>query len=311
MTDAIHKSVMRDQTIDALRPHDGGLYIDGTLGGGGHTHALLDASAPNGRVLSFDLDPSALKRAATAFAPYGTRWIGVEENIRHIREAADARGFVPCDGVLFDLGVSSDQLADPSKGLSFKEDGPLDMRLGPRANDDGLTASEIVNHWSRDDIERMLRVFGEERFSWRIAEAIVNARNAARITRTRDLAAVVRTAVPEPFRHGRINPATKTFMALRIAVNDELETLKRALDGARSIVKERGRIAVITFHSLEDRIVKRAFRDASDLRLVTKKPLIPTEDEINQNPRARSAKLRVAEKIHYVTNHRTEYDAPP
>ncbi|MCR4278595.1 MAG: 16S rRNA (cytosine(1402)-N(4))-methyltransferase RsmH [bacterium] len=332
MTNTVHKSVLQSEALDALHPHDGGLYIDGTLGGGGHTRALLDASAPTGRVLSFDLDPLALRRATAMFASYGKRWIGIEENFRNIREVAETRGFDSCDGVLFDLGISSDQLVDPLKGLSFQEDGPLDMRLGPRANEDGLTASEIVNCWSRDEIEKLLRVFGEERFARRIADAIEEARSVARITRTLDLSAVVRKAVPDTFRRGRIHPATKTFMALRIAVNDELETLKRAIEGSRTILKERGRIAIITFHSLDDRIVKHAFRDAPDLIAITKKPLIPTEDEVRSNPRARSAKLRIAEKhtgptlsknatqdsehrdqnqIKYGKNHRIKYDTSP
>jgi len=314
MTDSLHTSVMAEQALRLLQPHPDGLYIDATLGGGGHTKALLDASAPHGRVLSLDLDPAALKRARERFASYGARWIGVEANFRNLEEVANAHGFAPCDGVLFDLGISSDQLEDTRKGLSFQEDGPLDMRLGPRANEDGLTASEIVNSWSRDEIEKLLRVFGEERFARRIADRIAEARDAGRITRTLDLSAVVRTAVPERFRRGRINPATKTFMALRIAVNDELESLKRAIAGARSIIKERGRIAVISFHSLEDRIVKHAFRDAPDLDAVTKRPLVPEQNEILKNPRARSAKLRVAEKrpqtTTYVSDHRTEYDTP-
>ncbi len=318
MTHPIHESVMPGESIDALRPKDGGLYIDGTLGGGGHTEMLLEASAPHGRVLSFDLDPKALALAKERFAAYGTRWHGVEANFRNIKDVAEAHGFAPCDGILLDLGISSDQLADSRKGLSFQEDGPLDMRLGPHANEDGLTASEIVNSWSRDEIEQLLRVFGEERFAARIADAIVNARKAARITRTLDLVAVIRGAVPARFRSGKIHPATRTFMALRIAVNDELQTLKIAIEGARSILKERGRIAVISFHSLEDRIVKHAFRDAPDLEVVTKKPLVPTDGEIQSNPRSRSAKLRIAEKVNvthtnerYATNDRTEHDTPP
>lgn len=314
MNDARHIAVMTAEIVDALKPHAGGRYLDGTLGGASHTAALLDASAPDGRVLSLDVDPKALSRARERLRDVGERWVGVEENFRNLARVAAEQSFTPCDGVLLDLGFSSDELADPAKGLSFQQEGPLDMRLGPHANEDGLTAADIVNSWSRDDIERILREYGEERFAGRIAEKIVSARKSARIIGTLDLASVVRSAVPQTYEHGRIHPATRTFQALRIAVNDELNALREAIDGARSILAIGGRVAIISFHSLEDRIVKHAFRDAEDLEIVTKRPLFPSQNELNQNPRSRSAKLRVAEKkdqtknTKYVPLARPRYD---
>jgi 16S rRNA (cytosine1402-N4)-methyltransferase len=197
---------------------------------------------------------------------------------------------------VLDLGVSSDELADASKGLSFQTDGPLDMRLGPNANDDGLTASDIVNGWSRDEIERIIREYGEERLSRRIADGIVRARKAARLIGTLDLVAVIRSSVPRTYEKGRIHPATRTFQALRIAVNDELNVLREAIGAGCGILAPGGRIAIISFHSLEDRIVKHAFKETPGLVPITKRPMTPTEEELAENPRSRSAKLRIAEK---------------
>lgn len=303
MSQPIHVAVMSREVIDGLRPRAGARLIDGTLGGASHTEELLKASGPDGRVMSFDVDPQALRRAAERLASYGDRWMGVEANFRRLADVARERDFAPCDGVLLDLGLSSDELEDPSKGLSFRLDGPLDMRLGPQANEDGLTAAEIVNGWNREDLERIFREYGEERFAGRIADAIVKARKAARFIGTLDLVAVIRSAVPAGYEHGRIHPATRTFQALRIAVNDELGALRDAIDGARDILAPGGRLAIITFHSLEDRIVKHAFRDAEDLNVLTKHPLVPTEEETEHNPRARSAKLRLAEKINSTGEH--------
>jgi 16S rRNA (cytosine1402-N4)-methyltransferase len=288
-----HIAVMTEEVIRALQPHDGGAYLDATLGGGTHTEELLKRSSPFGRVLSLDVDTHALERARTRLASYGARWTGVESNFRRLQEVAQENGFAPCDGILLDLGLSSDELADPKKGLSFLQDGPLDMRLGPMANEDGLTAADIVNSWTGQEIERVLRVFGEESNARIIARAIVTARHHARIIGTLDLVAVITSVVPR--RSNVIHPATKTFQALRIAVNDELENLKRALIGAQTVLKPGGRIAVITFHSLEDRIVKQAFR-GHGWSLVHTKPLVPTDAEIQHNPRSRSAKLRTAER---------------
>ncbi|MFA6428969.1 MAG: 16S rRNA (cytosine(1402)-N(4))-methyltransferase RsmH [Patescibacteria group bacterium] len=297
MEDIKHIAVLVEECLHALNVHPGGTYVDATLGGGTHTSEILAQSAPDGRVASFDVDPTALKRASERFASAGERWIGIEANFRHIAEVVREKSLAPVDGILIDLGFSSDELADRTKGLSFLEDGPLDMRLGPQANEDGLTAAEIVNSWQRFEIEKVLKNFGEEKFAYRISEAIVTARKTARIIGTLDLVAIIRQAVPHDYEHGRIHPATRTFQALRIAVNDELENLKRAINGSREILKTGGRLAIISFHSLEDRIVKQQFRDAEDLIVITKKPLIPSEEEQASNPRSRSAKLRIAEKI--------------
>ncbi|MCI0479302.1 16S rRNA (cytosine(1402)-N(4))-methyltransferase RsmH [Candidatus Uhrbacteria bacterium] len=298
MNGSVHVAVMATEAIAALAPHPGGRYVDGTLGAGTYTAALLEASAPDGRVLSLDVDPAALSRARERFTPYGERWVGVDANFRSLDVTAEERGFRPCEGVVLDLGVSSDELADASKGLSFLKDGPLDMRLGPRANEDGLTAGDIVNSWSRDDLITVIRDYGEERFASRIADGIIRARKAARLVGTLDLVSVIRSSVPRTYEHGRIHPATRTFQALRIAVNDELEALRDAIAAARRILAPGGRIAVVSFHSLEDRIVKQAFKEADDLIPLTKRPAIPSDDEMSANPRSRSAKLRVAEKAY-------------
>ncbi|MBU1349141.1 16S rRNA (cytosine(1402)-N(4))-methyltransferase RsmH [Patescibacteria group bacterium] len=296
MNESVHIAVMTSEVIDALGTRPGGRTVDGTLGAGTYAASLLEATAPDGSVLSLDVDPGALKRARERFAPYGKRWVGVEANFRSLDRIAEERGFRPCEGVVLDLGVSSDELADASKGLSFMKEGPLDMRLGPRANEDGLTAGDIVNSWSRDDLITVIRDYGEERFAGRIADGILRARKAARLVGTLDLVSVIRSSVPRTYEHGRIHPATRTFQALRIAVNDELEALRDAIAAARRILAPGGRIAVVSFHSLEDRIVKHAFKEADDLVPITKRPAIPSEDEMTANPRSRSAKLRVAEK---------------
>ncbi len=311
MNQTIHIAVMTREVIEALQPRAGGRYIDGTLGGATHTEELLKASAPSGRVVSLDVDLKALERARWRLASYGERWRGIESNFRDIAAVAQAQSFAPCDGILLDLGFSSDELADAEHGLSFQVDGPLDMRLGPQANVDGLKAEDIVNSWSAGEIETILREYGEERYARRIAETLVERRRRDRFTSTKDLAAVIAAAVPKGYEHGRLHPATRSFQALRIAVNDELETLKQAIEGARSVLAEGGRIVIISFHSLEDRIVKQAFKQADDLQIITKRPLCASEEEIKNNPRARSAKVRIAEKNkhQYVTHVRHRYDS--
>jgi 16S rRNA (cytosine1402-N4)-methyltransferase len=299
MSETVHIPVMLSESVDALRPKAGGIYIDGTLGGGSHTEELLRRSGPDGRVLSLDVDPEALQRAKTRLKSYGKRWMGVEGNFRDLAELARREGFTPCDGVLLDLGLSSDELEDPKRGISFRIDGPLDMRLGPYSNRDGITAATIVNGWREADLTKLLREIGEERYASRIASAIFKARKASSIERTTELADIVRAAVPAGYERGRIDPATRTFQALRIAVNDELEALSDVLTQARSILAPGGRISVISFHSLEDRIVKQSFKGADDLAIITKKPLVPSSQEVTQNPRSRSAKLRIAEKINH------------
>jgi 16S rRNA (cytosine1402-N4)-methyltransferase len=297
MSNTVHIPVMLGESIDGLQPKNGGIYIDGTLGGGSHTEELLRRSGPDGQVLSLDVDPEAIKRAKTRLKSYGSRWKGAEGNFRDLAEIARQEGFTPCDGILLDLGLSSDELEDPKRGISFRIDGPLDMRLGPHSNRDGMTAATIVNGWREAELVRLLREIGEERYASRIASAIVRARSGSEIERTLQLADIIRAAVPSGYERGRIDPATRTFQALRIAVNDELAALQDVLKSAGEMLKPGGRIAVISFHSLEDRIVKHAFKDAEGLNATTKKPLIPSDVEISKNPRARSAKLRIAEKF--------------
>ncbi len=292
----VHVAVMTNEILEALAPQSAGRYIDATLGGGTHTETLLKVSSPEGQVLSLDVDPLALKRGAERLSVYANRWRGVEGNFRHIQAIALEQGFADCDGILIDLGLSSDELSDPRKGLSFQTDGPLDMRLGPQANDDGMTAADIVNTWSQEDLEEIIRLYGEERYARRIAEGIVTARKAARLIGTQDLATVIRSAVPSSYEHGRIHPATRTFQALRIVVNDELGALQEVIAGSIATLHPQGVLAIITFHSLEDRIVKHTFRAAEELEVITKHPRIPSDTEMEQNPRARSAKLRIAKK---------------
>ena len=297
MTEVVkHKAVMLEEALEALDVQPGGRYLDGTLGGGGHTEELLRRSAPNGRVLSLDVNRKALESASTDLATYGDRLIIAEENFRWLDRAAEEHDMIPLDGILLDLGFSSDELEDPRLGLSFRHDGPLDMRFGPKSNDDGLTAAEIVNSWSQDDLEKLIRNFGEERFARRIAQKIVQARKSARIIRTLELASIVQAATPGNYEQGRIHPATRTFQAIRIVVNDEVQALKQAIQAAHRTLHAGGRLAIISFHSIEDRVVKLAFQHAEDWEALQKRPLTATEEETQQNPRARSAKLRAAIK---------------
>lgn len=290
---SLHKAVMVSEVMELLQPRAGGRYLDATLGGGTHSEELLKLSAPDGCVLSMDVDPTALNRARGRQNAYGQRWQIVEANFRHLKEVAEKSGWVPFDGMLFDLGLSSDELADPSKGLSFQVDGPLDMRLGPKANEDGLTAAAIVNRWSERELTEFIRAYGEEKFAARIARAIVDRRRQKPIMSTLDLASLIKTSVPN--LRTAIHPATRTFQALRIAVNDELAALKSALDQADAVLAPNGTIAVISFHSLEDRIVKQTFKKFVGYQ-ITKKPIRPNQAETKTNPRARSAKLRAAHK---------------
>jgi 16S rRNA (cytosine1402-N4)-methyltransferase len=300
--ESVHEAVMAQEAIGLLKPQPGGVYIDATLGGGTHTAKLVEASAPDGRVLSLDVDPAALERARKRFKPLGKRWECAESNFRHLAQAAREHGFSPADGILFDLGLSSDELVDPSKGLSFQTDGPLDMRLGPRANESGLTAEDIVNAWPPRELERIFREYGEERFARRIAQAIASERKIGRIDGTAKLVKLVSASVPRFYDRGRLHPATRVFQALRIAVNDELGALEDALVGAKDILRDGGILAVISFHSLEDRLVKHFLKSADGWEILTKKPLVPSDDEVRRNPRARSAKLRAARKTESKNN---------
>jgi 16S rRNA (cytosine1402-N4)-methyltransferase len=295
-----HTPVLLAAVLAGLAPQPGGCYVDGTLGGGGHAAALLDVSRPDGRLLGIDADPSALAAAGARLAPFGERATLVHGNFRDLAQLAQAAGFEQIDGLLLDLGVSSHQLDTPERGFSFLADAPLDMRLDTTS---GETAADLVNETPENALANLIYRYGEERGSRRIARAIAEARRKGRIATTSTLAAIVERALGG--RHGKIHPATRTFQALRIAVNHELESLEMALPQAVELLAPGGRLAVIAFHSLEDRIVKQFLRaesgyggaeGATRLRIITKKPVVAGEEETSANPRARSAKLRIAER---------------
>jgi 16S rRNA (cytosine1402-N4)-methyltransferase len=293
-----HVPVLLAEAIAGLAPRPGGRYIDATVGGGGHAAAILEASAPDGRLLGIDADPAALVAAQARLASFGARATLVHGNFRDLARLARNAGFESVDGVLLDLGVSSYQLDTPERGFSFLTDAPLDMRLDPTT---GRTAAELVNELPEPALADLLYRYGEERAARRIARRIVEARRIRQIERTGELAAIVTRALGG--RHGKIHPATRTFQALRIAVNRELENLEAALPQAVELLAPGGRLAVIAFHSLEDRIVKHFLRAASGadgstrLRIITSKPIEASLEETRANPRARSAKLRIAERL--------------
>ncbi|MCX7837946.1 MAG: 16S rRNA (cytosine(1402)-N(4))-methyltransferase RsmH [Anaerolineae bacterium] len=290
-TDALpraHVSVLFDQVLAALAPRPDGCYIDATLGAGGHAAGILDASSPSGRLLGIDADPHALEIARQVLERFGTRVRLVHANFENLYAVAASCGFVPADGIVLDLGLSSMQLSDAQRGFSFQSEGALDMRFDPNTP---TTAADLVNTLDERALADLIFEYGEERAARRIARAIVRARP---IHTARQLADVIARAVG---RQGKLHPATRTFQALRIAVNRELKVLERVLPQVVQVLKPGGRVAIIAFHSLEDRRVKNFFRTARELRVLTKHPITPTPEEIAANPRSRSAKLRVAEKV--------------
>ncbi len=308
MSAAPHIPVLLDEVLDALQPRSGGRYVDGTLGAGGHAEAILAASSPDGRLLGLDQDPQALQLAAARLAPFGARATLIKANFRDLGQVAQGQGFDAVDGVLLDLGLSSMQLDTGERGFAFAQDAPLDMRMDPTT---GQTAADLINTLAESELADIIYNYGEDRASRRIARAIVQARP---VTTTAQLAQIVARAAGGK-GYWRIHPATQTFQALRIAVNDELGALQAALPKAVALLKPGGRLAVISFHSLEDRVVKQFMRDEArdcicppgqpvctchhraTLRILTKKPTIPNEAEVLRNSRARSAKLRVAERL--------------
>jgi 16S rRNA (cytosine1402-N4)-methyltransferase len=286
-SDAGHVPVLLAETLELLAVRPGGLFVDGTVGPGGHAAAVLRASAPDGRLLGLDRDGETLERARQRLAEFGERARLEQADYREIPERL---GGEKADGILLDLGISSAQLDDAGRGFSFQAEGPLDMRMDRSG---GATAADLVNRMRESDLADLLYEYGEEPASRRIARAIVLARERQRITTTTELADIVRRAAPRRRRPGR-HPATRTFQALRIRVNRELEGLGAAFEGAARCLKPGGRLAVISFHSLEDRAAKEAFRSLAGrgFRLLTKKPLRPGDAEVRENPRARSARLR-------------------
>ena len=285
-----HLPVLLDEVIQFLDPKPGGRFIDATLGAGGHARAILERTSPDGRMAAIDQDESALASAREMLESFGSRLVYVHANFREVRAIAEAHSFTGCDGVLADVGMSSMMVDDPSRGFSFMREGPLDMRMD---RSQPLTAAEVVNHYSEKEIADILYTCGEERRSRPIARSIVRSRPLARTT---DLVAAIQRVSGAP-RYGQIHPATRTFQALRIYINDELKSLETFLDSAGAVVRPGGRVVVIAFHSLEDRIVKQKFRaSAVPGRVLTKKVVTASDEEVQRNPRARSAKLRAWER---------------
>lgn len=306
-----HVPVMLKEVMDVLNCRAGGVYVDGTVGGGGYARAILEASAPDGILLALDWDSDAIDRVRGRLASYGNRLILEKASFADLPDVLRRLGFGPVDGVVVDLGVSSFQLDDPTRGFSFQQNGPLDMRMDrnlPR------TAADLVNELSESELADLIFHFGEERWSRRIARAIVMRRKESRFASTGELAQLVAAVVPKSKDTGRIHPATRTFQALRLAVNRELETLRRFLSNVLDVVKPGGRVCVVSFHSLEDRIVKEYFREWAKscrcplnvvpcrcegrplVKILTRKVQRPGLEEMETNPRARSARLRALEK---------------
>ncbi len=307
-----HKSVLLQECIDALNIRPDGIYLDGTLGGAGHSSQIARRLTEGGRLIGVDRDRTALAAAKERLAPYADRVTLVPSNFAEIDAILDSLGIPAVDGMLFDLGVSSPQLDDASRGFSYMADAPLDMRMD---KDDALTAGEVVNTWPQGELRRILYDYGEERYAPQIAAAICRAREKAPVETTLELVDIIRSAMPAQALREKQHPAKRSFQAIRIAVNDELGAVSRMMQAAVGRLNPGGRLAVITFHSLEDRIVKSEMQQAARgctcppefpvcvcgkkplVKLVTRKPIVSGPAELEENPRARSAKLRVAEKL--------------
>ncbi|WP_421000528.1 16S rRNA (cytosine(1402)-N(4))-methyltransferase RsmH [Carnobacterium maltaromaticum] len=313
MTTFNHETVLLHETVDGLALKPDGVYVDCTLGGAGHSEYLLSQLSEEGHLYAFDQDERALENAKIRLAPFVEKGMVtfIKSNFRFIKEELNQIGIFEVDGILYDLGVSSPQIDEAERGFSYHQDAPLDMRMDTQAP---LTAKEIVNTWSYHELIRIFYRYGEEKFSKQIARKIEAAREVAPIETTGELVELIKEGIPAPARRKGGHPAKRVFQAIRIAVNDELSAVEDSLEAAISLIKVGGRVSVITFHSLEDRIVKSIFKEHSalpelppglpvmptefqpELKLVNRKPIIPTEEELEQNNRARSAKLRIAEK---------------
>jgi len=301
-----HIPVLVEEVMGFLQCEPGRTYVDATLGGGGHAFEILRRSSPDGRLIGLEWDETAIGEARNVLTPYGEDRVRIfQENFARLPGVLKEVGIDEVDGILFDLGLSSLQLDQQGRGFSFQAEGPLDMRMDRRRD---LTAADFVNTLSQAALEETLSHYGEERWAKRIAKAIVQEREKRPILTTQALKTIVHQAIPRRFHSRRLDPATRTFQAFRIRVNDELENLKVTLQGAWRLLRKGGRICVISFHSLEDRIVKETFREqarkggegsGSDpiLRILTPKPVTPSEEEKKGNPRSRSAKLRCSERV--------------
>ena len=309
---AYHESVMKNEVLHYLNVHMEGVIVDGTLGDGGHTEFILKNTAPKIRVFAIDRDRSAIERAKKRLSPFRDRVTLTHGNLGDLKSLAAQHGITRIVGLLMDLGVSSPQLDTPERGFSIQHDGPLDMRMNPSQK---TSAADLLKELSDAELAAIIKNFGEERYSKRIVRAIRKEQAERPISTTGQLSRIVARVVTSP-RHTRIHPATRTFQALRIAVNDELEQLKLALQDVIGLLNSTARLVVISFHSLEDRIVKTFFRDeqkgcscppkipmcicgrTQTLKILTRKPIVPSEEEVARNPRSISAKLRVAERIY-------------
>jgi 16S rRNA (cytosine1402-N4)-methyltransferase len=295
----VHVPVLAEEICHWLSPKPGGIYVDCTLGMGGTSLKILERAGSNAHILGLDRDPEALACAKESLESFGSQVKFLNGNYSHMVKLVHEAGFEKVDGVVFDLGVSSLQLDKPERGFSFAMDGPLDMRMNQTQ---GPTAADLVKVLPEKELADLFFSCGEERFSRRIARAIVQARKTYALDTTQALVAVIKGAVPHTYRKGRIHCATRTFQALRIRVNQELDLLQPALQDAVSLLKEGGRLCVVAFHSLEDRVVKHTFRAMAGgenplITLLTKKPVVADTQEIQHNPRARSAKLRIAQRL--------------
>jgi 16S rRNA (cytosine1402-N4)-methyltransferase len=294
-----HLPVLVAEVLNYLDCRPDRIYVDATVGSGGHARRILEQSAPTGKVIGLDCDAGAIARAKQNLASFGERFLPIQKNFRDLKEVMHSLSIPAVDGILADLGVSSEQLDDPERGISFRWEAPLDMRLDPEGP---LTAQELIRRLSAEEMEKILRELGEERWAGRIAKAIARQRRVRPLQTTGDLVKVIQGAIPS--YHTRIHPATRTFQALRLAVNEELSSLETFLRECPDLLKPGGRLGVISFHSLEDRIVKEHFRrwgkrgkgETPPFRILTPKPVAPSSEEIRFNPRARSAKLRAIEK---------------
>ena len=311
MTEFHHVSVLLEECLEGLNIKPDGVYVDGTLGGAGHSSQIV-RRLTTGRLIGIDRDPVALKAAGERLAPYADRVTLVHSNFCEMDHVLDDLGIEGVDGILLDLGVSSPQLDEVSRGFSYMGDAPLDMRMN---HEDTLTADGVVNTWSQEELKRILYDYGEERYAPQIAAAICRRREAAPIKTTLELVDVIRSAMPPAALREKQHPAKRSFQAIRIAVNDELGAVRQVLDAAIPKLNPGGRLAIITFHSLEDRIVKNGMADAAKgctcppnfpvcvcgkkpkVKIITRKPVVSGDEELDRNPRARSAKLRVCEKL--------------
>lgn len=307
-----HTTVLLHETVDGLNIKPDGIYVDCTMGGAGHTSLILSKLSPNGKLFAFDQDDAAINHAKEKLASYEQQLTIIKSNFLHIKEELRDRGIEKVDGILYDLGVSSPQLDTPERGFSYHHDAPLDMRMD---RDAPLSAYDVVNTWSYHDLVKIFFRYGEEKFSKQIARKIEAARENKPIKTTGELVELIKEAIPAPARRKGGHPAKRVFQAIRIAVNDELGVFEESLQKAIDLLNPGGRISVITFHSLEDRICKVTFKKASEtpdlppglpvipdeykpvLKLITRKPILPSEEELENNNRARSAKLRIAEKL--------------